>query len=124
MYYNVALGDAKIFYFLLKKLFNAGTGMRWGYPNPPGKGMRFNFSSLLDMSRVTGKYIRIGYGDGEGKTRPHPAPLPCLTSTIFILMITRRSLTLSLLVLLALNHHQLKLLLPMPKLQNNQVILP
>jgi len=45
MYYNVALGDPKIFYFLLKKLFNAGTGMRWGYPNPSGTRMKFNFSS-------------------------------------------------------------------------------
>jgi len=35
--------------------------------------MRFNFSSLLDMSRVTGKYM--GVGDGEGKTHLHPAPL-------------------------------------------------
>ncbi|KEH25821.1 transmembrane protein, putative [Medicago truncatula] len=49
-----------------------------GYPNPSGTAMRFNFSSPLGMGRVTGKYMRIGYGDGEGKTRPHPAPLPCL----------------------------------------------
>jgi len=76
MYYNVALGDAKIFYFLLKKLFNAGTW--WGYPNPSGTGMRFNFSSSLGMGRVTGKYMRIGFRDGEGKTSPHPAPLSCL----------------------------------------------
>jgi len=82
MYYNVALGDAKIFYFLLKKLFNAGTGMGWGYQNPSGMGMGFNFSSPLGMGRVTSKYMRIGYGDGEGKTRPHPAPLPCLPQSI------------------------------------------
>jgi len=45
-------------------------------------GMGFNFSSPLGMGRVTGKYVRIGYGDGdgdgEGKTCPHPAPVPCL----------------------------------------------
>jgi len=52
--------------------------MRRGYLNPSGTGMRFNFSSPLDMGRVTGKYMRIGYGDGECQTRPHPAPLPCL----------------------------------------------
>jgi len=42
--------------------------------------MRFNFSSPLGMGRVTGKYIRIGYGDEEGKTCPHSAPLPCLNT--------------------------------------------
>ncbi|KEH34627.1 hypothetical protein MTR_3g066050 [Medicago truncatula] len=46
------------------------------YPNPSGTGMRFNFSSTLGMSKVTDKYMRIGYG--EGKTCPHPATLPCL----------------------------------------------
>jgi len=50
--------------------------MRRGYPNLPGTG--FNFSFTLDMGRVTGKHITIGYGDGECKTRPHPAPLSCL----------------------------------------------
>ena len=81
MYYNVALGDAKKLIFLLKKLFNAGTGMGRRYPNPSGTGMGFNFSSPLGMGRVTSKYLRIGYGDGEGKTRPHPAPLPCLNTS-------------------------------------------
>jgi len=33
------------------------------------------------MSRVMGKYMRIGYGDGEGKTCPHSAPLSCLGLT-------------------------------------------
>ena len=47
--------------------------MRREYPNPLVTGMRFNFSSLLGMGRVTGKYTRVGDGDGEGKTRPHPA---------------------------------------------------
>ena len=64
--------------FLLKKLFSAGTGMRRGYPNPSGTGMGFSLLSPLGMGRVTGKYMRIGYGDGECKTRPHPALLPCL----------------------------------------------
>ena len=56
-----------------------------GYPNPLGTGMGFNFSSPLGMGRVTGKYMRIGYGDGEGKTRPHPAPLPCLAGAFLAL---------------------------------------
>jgi len=73
MYYNVALGDAKKLIFLLKKLFNAGMG--GGYPNPSGTGMRFNFSSPLDMGRVTGKYLRIGYEDG--KVKPVPTPPHC-----------------------------------------------
>jgi len=78
MYYNIALGDAKkLLFFIKKNLFNAGTGMGRGYPNPSETGMRFNFSSPLDMSRVTGKYMRFRYGGGQGKTRPHPAPLSC-----------------------------------------------
>jgi len=48
------------------------------YPSPLGMGMRFNFSSPLNLGRVTGKYMGVGDGDGEGKTRPHPAPLACL----------------------------------------------
>jgi len=44
-------------------------------------GMGFNFSSMLGMGRVTGKYVRIGYGDGEGKTRL-PPPLPCLAARV------------------------------------------
>jgi len=61
MHYNISLGVAKNFYFLLKKLFNAGMG--WGYPNPSRTGIEFNFSSSLDMSKITGKYMIIGYGD-------------------------------------------------------------
>jgi len=38
MYYNVALGDARNFYFLLKKLFNSGTGMGRGYQTRRGRG--------------------------------------------------------------------------------------
>jgi len=34
--------------------------------------MRLYFSSPVGMGRVTGKYMRVRYGDGEGKTRPHP----------------------------------------------------
>jgi len=57
-------------------------GMGRGYPNPPGMGMRFNFSSPLGMGRIMGKYIRIRYEDGECKIRHHPAPLQCLANTI------------------------------------------
>jgi len=59
-------GCKENFYFLFKKLFNAGTGMGRGYPTPLGTG------------RVTGKYLWIRYRDGEGKTCPHPTSLPCL----------------------------------------------
>jgi len=52
----------KNLYFFIKKNYSMQTGM-W-----------FNFSSPLGMSRVTGKYMRIGYGNGECQTRPHPAP--------------------------------------------------
>jgi len=48
------------------------------YLNPLETGMRFDFSPPLDMGRVSGKYLKVGYGDGEGKTRPHPSSLPCL----------------------------------------------
>jgi len=47
--------------------------MGWEYPNPSETGMRFDFSSPLRIGRVTGKYMRVEYGNGEGKTRPHPA---------------------------------------------------
>ena len=79
MLYKIAIGVGKKIFFI-KKYFTAGTGM--GSPNPLGTGMGFDFSSPLVMGRVTGKYMRIGYGDGEGKTRPHPAPLPCLLAII------------------------------------------
>jgi len=49
------------------------TGMRREYPNPLVTGMRFNFSSLLGMGRVTCKYMRVG--DGDDKTHPHPTPI-------------------------------------------------
>jgi len=64
-------GCKKTYIFYFKKLFNAGTEMRRGYPNPSGTGMRFNFSSPLDIYKVTDKYIKIGYKDREGKTHPH-----------------------------------------------------
>lgn len=53
-------------------------GMRQGYPNPSETGMRFDFSSPMNICRVTYKYMRIRYGDGEGKTCPQPTPLPYL----------------------------------------------
>jgi len=39
--------------------------------------MRFDFSSSLGMSRVTSKYVRVGYGDGEGKPHSNPTLLSC-----------------------------------------------
>jgi len=78
MYYKVAVGDAKNFYLLLKKIIQCGDGDGAGIPEPVGDGMRFNFSSMLGMDRVTSKYMRIRYVDGKCKTRPHPASLPCL----------------------------------------------
>jgi len=54
-----------------------------GDPNPSKMGMRFDFTSTLGMGRVTGKYLRVGYGDGEGETRPHPALFPCLLKGVF-----------------------------------------
>jgi hypothetical protein len=50
-------------------------GMGRGYPNPSATGMRFDFSSLLGMGKITGKYMVLWYEDGEGKTCPHPAPI-------------------------------------------------
>jgi len=72
MHYNISLGVEKKHIFYLKKLFNAVSEMGRGYPNPSGSGMGFNFSSLLSMGRVTGKYMKIGCGDEECKTRPNP----------------------------------------------------
>ena len=75
-------GLQKNFYFLFKKIIQCGDRDEPGYPNPSGTGMGFNFSSPLDMGRVTDKYVRIGYGDRKCKTRPHPAPLPCLSKLV------------------------------------------
>jgi len=53
-----------------------------GYLNPSGVGMRFDFSSMLGIGRITSKYMEVGYGEGEGegegKTRPHPRPIVML----------------------------------------------
>jgi len=56
-----------------------------GYPNPSGTGMEFNFSSPLDMDKITGKYMRIRYGDVTCKTRPHPIVMPTCTSDMKLL---------------------------------------
>jgi len=51
-----------------------------GYPNPSGMG--FTFSSSSDMGRITGKYMRIGYG-GRGmlnSSPPRPIAMPNLIS--------------------------------------------
>jgi len=50
MYYNVTFGDAKIFYFLLKKIFNVGRGDEVGIPEPVGDGDEIQF------------LIPVGYG--------------------------------------------------------------
>jgi len=59
-----------------------------GYLNPSGTGMEFNFLSPLGMGRVTGKYMRIEYGNGECKTHPHPAPLSCLLLAIDVVYLS------------------------------------
>ena len=48
--------------------------MERGYLNPLETEMRFDFLSPLDMGRVAGKYMVVGYGNGEGKTCP-PRPI-------------------------------------------------
>ena len=68
MHYNISLGVEKNFYFLLK-FIQCGDGDEVEIPEPSGTRTRFNFSSPLDMCRVTGKHTRIGYGDEECKTR-------------------------------------------------------
>jgi len=50
MYYNVALGDAKIFYFLLKKIIQCWNGDEAGIPKPVGDGDEIQF------------LIPVGYG--------------------------------------------------------------
>jgi len=55
--------------------------MSRGYPNPLGTEMRYNFSSPLNIGRVTCKYIKVGDENGEGKIRPHHTPLSCLNTT-------------------------------------------
>jgi len=40
--------------------------------------MRFDLSSPLGMGKVTGKYMRAGYGNMESQTRLDPALLTCL----------------------------------------------
>jgi len=63
----------------------------WGWDGDTrtrrGRGW-VQFLISLGMARVTGKYIRIGYGDGECKTRPHPAPMPCLLGMYVIMWIS------------------------------------
>jgi len=63
---------------MLKWGLTAGDGDAVGILEPTGVGMRFNFSSLLDMCRVTGKYMGVEDEDEEGKIRSHFDSLPCL----------------------------------------------
>jgi len=73
MHRNIAIRVEKNFYS--KKLSTAGMRIRLGYPNPLETGMRFDFSSRLDLSKITGKYMRVEYGDMEGIT--HHIPPHC-----------------------------------------------
>jgi len=57
-----------------------GDGMMSGYLNPSKTRMRFDFLSLLDMSKVTNKYMCIGYEDEKGKIYPYTTPLTCLNT--------------------------------------------
>jgi len=41
-----------------------------GIPEPVEDGDGFRFLISLDMSRVTSKYMRVGYVNEEGKTCP------------------------------------------------------
>lgn len=77
MQYNIE-PEAEKYFFLLKNLSTAGMKMVRRYTNRSGMRMRFNFSSLLSMRRVTGKYLRLWYENGEVKILPHLAPLSCL----------------------------------------------
>jgi len=76
IHYNISLGVGKNILFFINFFFQCGDGMWWGYTNSSRAGMMFNFSSPLGMSRVTDKYIRIGYMKVKCKTHLHPAPLP------------------------------------------------
>lgn len=46
-------------------------GVRLGYPNPKME-MKIKFSSLLNINRVTNKYMKIKDRDGEGKICLYP----------------------------------------------------
>jgi len=45
-------------------------GMKMGYLDPLRMGMRFNFLYLLDMDKITDKYMIVGDGNGECKSVP------------------------------------------------------
>ena len=57
--------------------------MRREYPNPLGTRVRFNFSSPLNMSRITNKYMRVGDGDGVRQNPSPPRPIAMLTYISF-----------------------------------------
>jgi len=77
MHYNISLGIAKKHLFFIKKIIQCGDGDVARIPEPvENRDVRFNFSTTLGMSRITDKYISIGYGDGKCKTRPHPVAMP------------------------------------------------
>jgi len=64
MHYNIESEAEKYFFFIKKKKTTVGMEMRRGYPNSLGRRMRFDFSSMLDMDRVTCKYLGVGYENG------------------------------------------------------------
>jgi len=75
IHYNIALGLKNTFTSIRKKLSTIGMRMGQRYLNPSGTGMWFDFSSLLGMGRVTGKYMRVGMG--TEKVKPVPTPPHC-----------------------------------------------
>jgi len=50
-------------------------------PEPVGNGDVVLLLISVGMSRVTNKYMKIGYENGKCKTRPHTVQLLCLVAT-------------------------------------------
>jgi len=86
MHYNIALGAEKYLYFYFKKILQCRDGDGTGISEPVEDGNGVRFLIPAGYGRVTGKYMRVGYGDGEDKTRPQPAPLSCLLVSLMTLM--------------------------------------
>jgi len=58
--------------FLLKKFIQCGDGDGAGIPEPVGDEDEIQFLISVGYGRVTGKYMRIGYGGGNVKLVPTP----------------------------------------------------
>jgi len=80
MHYNIALGAEKYMCFYHKKTIHYVDGMKWGYPNPSGTGMRFDFSSPLGIDKVMCKCMRVWCEDVEDKI-PHLIAVPIISLT-------------------------------------------